>query len=109
MADWLLKPEMDWLRPDFVRQFEVAVVEEADKVLVDKAAGAGEEGAEVVASDHPDHIVLLHFVWLVDLGGVMSVPWSSLESHKGRSKRMVIEHDLKTIIIWITTYILTST
>ena len=87
MADWLLKPEMDWLRPDFVHQFEVAVVEEADKVLVDKAAGAGEEGAVVVAFDHPDHIAQ-HL-------DVSAVPWSLLESHKGRSKRMVIEHDLK--------------
>ena len=68
----------------------------ADEVQEDMAADVEEEGAEEVgASDHPDHIVLLHFVWLVDLGGVMSVPWSSLESHKGRSKRMVIEHDLK--------------
>ena len=76
----------------------------ADEVQEDMAADVEEEGAvEVGASDHPDHIVLLHFVWLVDLGGVMSVPWSSLESHKGRSKRMVIEHDLKTIIISITT------
>ena len=75
----------------------------ADEVQEDMAADVEEEGAaEVGASDHPDHIVLLHFVWLVDLGGVMSVPWSSLESHKGRSKRMVIEHDLKTIIISIT-------
>ena len=70
----------------------------ADEVQEDMAADVEEEGAvEVGASDHPDHIVLLHFVWLVDLEGVMSVPWSSLESHKGRSKRMVIEHDLKIV------------
>ena len=75
----------------------------ADEVQEDTAADVEEGAVEVGASDHLDHIVLLHFVWLVDLGGVMSVPWSSLESHKGRSKRMVIEHDLKTIIISITT------
>ena len=54
---------------------------------MDKAADAGEEGAEVVASDHLDHIAQ-HL-------DVSAVPWSLLESHKGRSKRMVIEHDLK--------------
>ena len=64
------------------------------------ADAAGEEGVAVVEPSDPlDHIVqhlavLVHLDVLVDLD-VMSVPWSLFESHKGHSKRMAIEHDLK--------------